>query len=178
MDYCPEHSTYDFQRVMWVNLTVPFMMGKAVVQQWIEHGDANYDLSYNRVGDHKRIINVGSMGIRMALRTSPGYCASKAGLEALTRVWAKEFAGRYNIATVTISPGGVDDTNMIDRVIEELQRTRGMTKDEAEAYNRQSPLGRNCTHREVAEVFDFAVNHLPIQMSGSELYMPGGMGIR
>jgi hypothetical protein len=66
---------------------------------------------------------------------------------------------------------------MYEQVIDDLQRTRGMTEEQARQYNTASPLGRNCSHDEVWALFDFAVNRMPEQMTGTTLRMPGGMGI-
>lgn len=163
IDFLENHSIREFEDVLQVNLTWPFGLCKAFLE--------------SREHTNSKIINVSSMGATLALRASPGYCASKAGLEMLTKGLAKEFAGRKKITVIGIAPGGIQNTAMIDFSIEELQRTRGMTEKEAIAYNAQSPMGRNMTHEELWEVFDFAVNDAPEYMSGTILKCTGGMGI-
>lgn len=173
MVWTPNHTVFDFNDVMFVNLMVPFALSQAFVKhvrEFMKKGENNADYFH-------RIINTSSMGTKMALRTSPGYCASKTGLEAMSRTLAKEFAGRLPISVTCIAPGGVDDTEMVRKVIENLQTTRGMTEEEAEKYNRQSPLGRNMTHEEVWQMFNFMVNDAPLYLSGTTLYATGGMGI-
>lgn len=164
IDFLENHTLDQFEKVIFVNLTWPFVMSK-------------FFLSYHRARPIARIINVSSMGATVALRASPGYCAAKAGLEMLTKQMAKEFAQRHHIMTCCIAPGGVDDTGMVDQAIRDLQRTRGMTQGQAEAYNRQSPLGRNMTHGELVAIFDFAVNTMPQYMSGTILKCTGAMGV-
>lgn len=166
INFLPEHSEHDWNQVMYVNLTVPFLLSKYVMDLDRPEGSAPV-----------RIISTSSMGATIALRASPGYCASKAGLEMLMKVLAKEYAGKGQLITASIAPGGVDDTGMVVQAINELQRTRGMTAEEAEKYNRQSPLGRNMTHEELVEIFDFAVNKMPEYMSGTVLKCVGGMGV-
>lgn len=171
IDFIRQHRLSDFNDVLRVNLSVPF----AFCQQFIRRAQ-EYDNEKPSLRRY-RIINTSSMATSVALRASPGYCASKAGLEALTRVLAKELAGKLPITCVCIAPGGIEDTAMIRQATEDLQRTRGMTAEQAEAYARQSPMGRHCTMDEVWRMFDFAVNYMPEYCSGEVFRMMGGMGV-
>jgi 3-oxoacyl-[acyl-carrier protein] reductase len=169
IDFTAQHELHNFQEVLFVNLTIPWMLSKGLVARACNLGYGEYP---------KRIINTSSMGATVALRGSPGYCASKAGLEAITKVMAKELAGTISPFIIcAIAPGGVDDTGMQRYAEQELVRTRGFTPEKAAVYNRQSPLGRNMTHEEVWKIFDFAVNHIPEYMTGTILKCAGGMGI-
>lgn len=172
IDFIQKHSMKDFCEVVHLNLTVPFFLCREFIRWVATVAPEEYE-----EGHHALIVNTSSMATSIALRASPGYCASKAGLEAMTKVLAKELAGTLPVACVCIAPGGVDDTQMVRQVTEDLQRTRGMTKEQAEAYNRQSPLRRNMTHDEVWKMFDFAVNSMPLYMTGTVLRATGGMGV-
>lgn len=175
IDFIENHTLEDFNRVMQVNLTAPFLFSKEFCKRAA-------DQVYGRVTrftvpQEYRVVNTSSMGTAIALRGSPGYCASKAGLEAMSRVFAKELAGKLPVYFYTICPGGIENTEMWQHVIDELVAKRGMTREEAIRYNTQSPLGRNCEFEEVWEVFNFAVNKAPHYMSGTVLRMPGAMGV-
>ena len=173
IDFTSQHSLKDFIDVMHVNLTIPWLLSREFVRR--TERDAS-TFGAENLG-LRRIINTSSMAATSVLRASPGYCASKAGLESITKVMAKELAGKLPILVAAIAPGGVDNTDMVQQAIHDLVRTRGMSLEEANKYNRQSPFGRNMTHEEVVDVFDFAINKMPIYMSGTILKCTGGMGI-
>lgn len=171
IDFAEDHSAVDFEEVYRVNLMAPFLfvseMMARIAAEKVPHGEQPL----------RRIISTSSMGTKTSLRGSPGYCATKAGIEALTKMWAKEFAGKHRVITAAIAPGSIENTDMARQCIKELMRTRGMTQEEAEAYNTQSPLRRHVTHDELWAMFDFAVNKMPEYCSGTILYMTGGTGL-
>lgn len=173
IEFMPEHTLEDFDSVLRVNLITPFIFSRLFIK-YIK--DTWSKESINK-SNFARMIHTSSMGTKISLRASPGYCAAKCGLEGLSREFAKELAGRLPISSICVAPGGVDNTEMVDYIITRLQETRGMTKEEAERYNRQSPLGRNATFNEVWKVYDFAVNNSPLYMSGTTLYMDGAFGV-
>lgn len=159
------HSPQAFKDVLACNLTAPFLLSQKF-------------LDFLPEGIVGRIVNTTSMAASMALRHSPGYCASKAGLESLTKQMAKELAGKRPVTVLAIAPGTIKGTKMAGQVIESLMSVRGMSREEAEAYSISgSPLGRPCTWDELWKVYDFAINHAPEYMTGSIIHMPGGMGI-
>jgi 3-oxoacyl-[acyl-carrier protein] reductase len=81
----------DWDLVIDTNLKGPFNCSKAVIPYMISQ----------RYG---RIVNVSSVtGLTGQVGSSP-YCASKAGIMALTKVLAGEF-GQYNITVNCIAPG-------------------------------------------------------------------------
>jgi NAD(P)-dependent dehydrogenase (short-subunit alcohol dehydrogenase family) len=86
-------TTEAWQTILTVNLTAPMWLTRAALVHLIAGGRGS-------------IVNISS---RQAERASPGfaaYCASKGGLNALTRSIAVDYAGR-NIRCNTISPGYV-----------------------------------------------------------------------
>ena len=86
-----EMSVADFQQVLNIDLTGPFIMSKAVAPAMIKKGAG-------------KIINMCSMMSEVGRDTVSAYAAAKGGLKMLTRNLATEWA-RYNIQVNSIGPG-------------------------------------------------------------------------
>ncbi|MBM3290456.1 MAG: SDR family oxidoreductase, partial [Candidatus Hydrogenedentes bacterium] len=89
-----ELSVEEWRRTIDVNLTGAFLCTKAVLPSMIAHGGG-------------RIINISSVAGLKPLAEQSAYCASKHGLNGLSKVLAMELRP-HNIAVHTICPGGVD----------------------------------------------------------------------
>ncbi len=85
-------SLAQWQAVIDVNLTGVFLCGREAAERMI------------RLGSGGVIINISSVS-RHGNAGQSNYSAAKAGVAALTVVWAKELS-RYGIRTGTIAPGG------------------------------------------------------------------------
>jgi 3-oxoacyl-[acyl-carrier protein] reductase len=59
------------------------------------------------LGTHPRIVNVSSVIARMGGSYSTAYCAFKAALEGVTKVWAREMGQKYNAAVNRVNPGPI-----------------------------------------------------------------------
>lgn len=69
-----------------------------------------------------RIINISSVGSRQGFRNLGLYCASKAAVEGLTRVWATELG--HNGTTVNaVNPGPVQ-TELLDNIPKDIIETQ------------------------------------------------------
>lgn len=86
-----EMKAADFTRVLDIDLTGPFIMGKAVAKGMIARG-------------HGKIINMCSMMSELGRNTVSAYASAKGGLKMLTRSMATEWA-RHNIQINGIGPG-------------------------------------------------------------------------
>lgn len=86
-----EMSVADFQMVLNIDLTGPFIMAKAVAPGMMKKGSG-------------KIINMCSMMSEVGRDTVSAYAAAKGGLKMLTRNLATEWA-RYNIQVNGIGPG-------------------------------------------------------------------------
>jgi 3-oxoacyl-[acyl-carrier protein] reductase len=86
-------SLAQWQAVIDVNLTGVFLCGREAAERMI------------RLGSGGVIINISSVS-RHGNAGQTNYTAAKAGVQAMTVVWAKELA-RYGIRTGAIAPGGV-----------------------------------------------------------------------
>lgn len=180
MAHCDWTEDYDLDTwddILKVNLTTPFALTQGVIQY--NYTDNGFDPQERSLElfEKTQIINTSSMGATIGLRGSPAYCASKAGLEALTKTLAKEFSTRYPVTVVAVAPGGIDGTAMQAKVEHDLCRMRGMTPEQAAAYNRQSPLGRNMQMDELWEIYKFLINDAPDYLTGTVIKCTGGMGI-
>lgn len=83
-----------FQKVLEVNLIGAFLVTKAVVKEMIKQGGG-------------RIINISSVsGLRARADQTGAYCISKAALNMMTQVMARELA-QYNILVNAIAPGSI-----------------------------------------------------------------------
>jgi len=174
IDFLLAHKDNDWYEVLHLNLTIPFLFTKAFAQLYRNRGYTN----------PVRFVYTLSMGARLGLRASPGYCASKAGLRHLLNVFSKEYAGtrsvkypdRERFTFLGVSPNGVQGSGMIAQCKRDLMRTRNMTKEEADAYIVQSPMRRLCTMEECWKVVKFAMFDAPDAMSGANLELPMGQG--
>src|SRR5581483_967073 len=86
-------SLAQWQAVIDVNLTGVFLCGREAAEHMIRQGSGGV------------IINIASVS-RYGNAGQTNYSAAKAGVAAMTGVWAKELA-RYGIRAGAIAPGGV-----------------------------------------------------------------------
>lgn len=143
-------SEADFDRVIHVNLKGTFNVTQAVAPYMIEKGCG-------------RIINVASVVGLYGNFGQTNYAASKAGVIAMTRVWAREL-GRKGINVNAVAPGFIS-TEMTEGVPEKVL---GMMRD-------KTPLGRLGTPREVANVFLFLASDEAAYVHGAVICVDGGL---
>ena len=84
-------SMEQWQLVMDVNLTGVFLCGREAAAKMIEGGNQGCIINISSIS---RAGNMGQLN----------YSASKAGVQAMAVVWAKEFA-RYGIRSASVAPG-------------------------------------------------------------------------
>jgi NAD(P)-dependent dehydrogenase (short-subunit alcohol dehydrogenase family) len=143
----------DWQRVLDVNLTGPFLLcqgfGKLMLQQ---HAGA--------------IVNVGSIAGLAGFSDRAAYTASKHGLIGLTKVLAAEWGGR-GVRCNAVCPGWVK-TEM------DLQ-DQGQGGYSDEDIMRRVPLGRFATPEEVAQAVAFLADPVASGfINGQTLSVDGG----
>lgn len=88
----------DWDRTMEVNLTAPFRLTRALLPGMLERG-------------YGRIVNISSISGTLGTANLSAYCASKWGLNGLTKALAEEVAGT-NVHVFAVLPGSVD-TDML-----------------------------------------------------------------
>lgn len=109
-----------------------------------------------------RVINISSLVATRALAGASIYAATKAALEALTRVWAAELGPR-GITVNAVAPGAVD-TDMFRPDEETRQHVIART-----------PLGRIGTPKDVADVVAFLASADAGWITGQVIETAGGM---
>ena len=115
--FCPvkDLPLEDWKRTLDVNLTGPFMCIQAVLPHMIER----------RSG---RIINISSVSGLKPILDQGAYCASKHGLNGLSKVLAMELR-EYGIGVHSICPGGVD-TKLTQEAMPNRDRSNWMTPED------------------------------------------------
>jgi 3-oxoacyl-[acyl-carrier protein] reductase len=94
-----EQSVADWQAIVDVNLTAPFVLARLVAPAMVQRGWG-------------RIVNTLSSRTTMLRAGFTPYGPTKAALEAATRAWASELAGT-GVTVNAIVPGGASDTRRV-----------------------------------------------------------------
>jgi glucose 1-dehydrogenase len=143
----------EWQKIIAVNLTGPFLCCQAAAKQMILQGKGG------------RIINISSIHEDLPMPTNAPYCASKGGLRMLMRTIAVELA-RHQITINNIGPGAIytpidkdveDDAKLNDQILAEI------------------PMGRWGKPEEVAQLAVYLASDAAAYVTGSTHFIDGGM---
>jgi 3-oxoacyl-[acyl-carrier protein] reductase len=137
----------EFESVIRVNLTGTFIVTQKAAALLRSGG---------------RIINLSSVSGQMGLFGQANYSSSKAGIIALTKVSAREFA-RQNITVNAIAPGFID-----------VGMSKGMPEEVAESFIKQIPLGRLGDVSEIVNAALFLASPMASYITGHVLNVNGG----
>lgn len=140
----------DFDAAMWdrsiaVNLTAPLLLVHGLRQNLTEGAS---------------VVNIASTDAYYAAYDDIGYAASKAGLMSITKSMAAALADK-KIRVNAIAPGWVD-TEMADNA--------GVN----EFAHYQTPLGRNATTQEIANVVAFLMSDKSSFITAATIQADGG----
>ena len=143
----------EWQKILSVNLTGPFLCAQAAAKQMIQQGKGG------------RIINISSIHEDLPMPTNTPYCASKGGLRMLMRTIAVELAP-HQITVNNIGPGAV--YTPIDKEVESNQKLN----DEILA---EIPLGRWGTPEDIGLMALYLASDEASYVTGSTHFIDGGM---
>jgi 3-oxoacyl-[acyl-carrier protein] reductase len=137
----------DFESVIRVNLTGTFIATQKATTILRNAG---------------RIINMSSVSGQMGLFGQANYSSSKAGIIALTKVSAREFA-RQNITVNAIAPGFID-----------VGMSKGVPGEAMQNFIKQIPLGRLGDVSEIVNAALFLASPMASYITGHVLNVNGG----
>jgi NAD(P)-dependent dehydrogenase (short-subunit alcohol dehydrogenase family) len=149
----PLHETTpaEWERVLAVNLTGPYLVCRAVLPSMIDRGTGV-------------IINVASAAGIVAFAGRSPYVVSKAGLIHLTKNLAVEYAA-HGIRANALCPGWMDTP---------LTHWRLQDPEAAAKVTATIPMGRVATPSELAEAALFLASESSRYMTGQVLVVDGG----
>lgn len=143
------HSLELWQSVIDTNLTAVFLLARAFADRMIRERVRGVFVNFSSISARG---NAGQCA----------YAAAKAGVEAMTRVWAKEL-GPLGLRFVAIAPGFIDTPS-----------TRAAVPEQAlETLRRETPLRRLGTVEQVAQSVLFALTN--DGMTGATIAVDGGL---
>jgi NAD(P)-dependent dehydrogenase (short-subunit alcohol dehydrogenase family) len=151
-----ETSDEDWDRVLSINLTGPFLTTRAILPLMLDRGSGV-------------VINIASVGGQVRLARRAAYCASNAGLVGLTRAVAVDHA-RDGIRCVAICPGTVE-TEWIGKILADAPDPAAAR----EAMAARQLDGRLGSPDEVAAMVAFVAGPDGRFINGAALVIDGGM---
>ncbi|GAB2702468.1 SDR family oxidoreductase [Kitasatospora kifunensis] len=110
------------------------------------------------------IVNLSSTAVAVGTPSLGVYLAAKAGVEALTRVLAKELGPR-GIRVNTVAPGLVDSPMFRD----------GKSEQDLERFRTQAPMRRLGRYEEIADAVDYLLSPGASWVNGQTLRVNGGV---
>ncbi len=144
----------EWNRVLSTNLNAAFFCSKTVLEY----------MHRNKKGN---IINISSIAASILQAGHSPYAVSKAGLEALTKVLAKE-EGPRGIRVNAIAPGIVK-TDMGDRLM------KAMGEEVVKARLKLTPLGRIAYPEDLGHLAVFLASDKASYITGKIIHMDGGI---
>lgn len=157
-----DHPDELWESVLAINLTGPFLTTRLCLPDMAAAGFG-------------RIINIASTAARIGSARQPAYCASKAGVLALTKTTALEGA-RHGVTCNAISPGFVPTKNNalalehLGTLMGDARSIEERRRDIAKGY----PSGRLVSTEEIAAAAAFLCSDGASGVNGENLIVAGG----
>ncbi len=150
----------DWERVMQVNVTAPFLAIRAVMPALAK-------------ADYGRIINIASTAGLTGYAYCTAYCAAKHALIGLTRSLARELA-RSAVTVNAVCPG-YTDTDIVSQAVGNIVAKTGRSAEEAlRELTVHNPQGRLIKPEEVAETVGWLCAPSSASVTGQSILVDGG----
>lgn len=154
-----DHPEADWNAVIQINLTAPFLLSQAVAKWWVSGGRDK-----SPADARLKVVNIASMLSFQGGILVPGYTASKAGIAGITKAFANELAKeRANFNA--IAPGYIATEN-----------TRPIREDEKrnQSILDRIPEARWGKPEDIAEPILFLASKEADYMNGTIMNVDGG----
>ena len=149
----PDITAADLTRLLAVDLVAPYALAQAVANQLI------------RLDRPGRIINISSIGARLASPSDAAYPIAKAGLESMTRALAAAL-GPHQITVNSIAPG---------HFATETNEALVANTDLGQWLARRTSLGRWGRPEEIAGAAVFLASEAASYVTGQTIVVDGGL---
>jgi 2-deoxy-D-gluconate 3-dehydrogenase len=146
-----DHSDQNWDEVLTVNLTVPFLLARGIGSGMLARGEG-------------KIIFIASLLSFQGGLTVPGYAASKGGVAQLTKALANEWAGR-GVNVNAIAPGYIATDNTAPLQADAKRNS---------AILDRIPAGRWGTPEDIAGAAVFLASRASGYIHGTVLTVDGG----
>ena len=153
-------SLEDWERIMAVNVTGPFLCTQAFIPGMIESGWG-------------RVVNVASVAGKVGQPYIAAYCASKHALIGFTRAVAVEMAAK-GVTVNAVCPGYVDTPMTVESVANMTRKTSLSGAAAREYLENLSPQGRLMEPEEVAHLVVSLCAPLAKGITGQSVVLDGG----
>ena len=157
----------DWERVLRVNLTGPFLISKAVAKSMIRRGEGG------------KIVMIASIVGKRSDTNVAAYAASKAGVLSLTQTLAAELAP-HKILVNAVCPGAIW-TDIGFEMTERLAKEKGISYEKAQELRYSTsplepliPLGKRGTSEDIAGAAAFLAGPESNYITGQALNVCGG----
>ncbi|HZG72544.1 MAG TPA: glucose 1-dehydrogenase [Chondromyces sp.] len=147
-----EYDLEDWNNIIGVNLTGVFLFAQLVGRQMIQQKQG-------------KIINISSVASETALKGSIAYCASKGGVNMVTKTLAFEWA-KYGIQVNGIAPAYIETP-----LVEAIKQKR---EELARAVEERTPLNRMGRPDELVGAAIFLASEASSYMTGETIFLDGG----
>lgn len=149
-----EESIEHFETILAVNLNAAYFLAQLAGRAMRAQGGGS-------------IINISSVAGQAAQIGGTGYCISKAGMDAMVRSLALEWAS-HGIRVNSIAPGDIRTVTSTDSTASRLDNGA------ARPFTRQTPLGRQGTPEDIAGMVNFLVSDSATFVTGETIRVDGG----
>jgi NAD(P)-dependent dehydrogenase (short-subunit alcohol dehydrogenase family) len=152
----------EFDEVIAINLRGPFLLSRLVLPEMYERGAGV-------------ILNIASIGAKLAFPWNGAYGTSKAGIIGLTRTIAAE-AARRGVRVNAICPGPVTETRMSQELGRAIGERLGLDEEaQREGFLESVLQGRAQTVDEIAAAALFLASDEGSAITAQAINVDGGM---